>query len=414
MLQAIGLPPALPTGPHSADGRARNDGPMAVPLHAVSNRLVIGPCGGGVVSNDVQHVGSRPAFYLDTEAAGRLHRHPVPPQPAKPYRGFFRLHQSLRHICVTVNTTMKSLHHVDPLEVQASVIGDTLHLCSNFHGDRIVDSLRTAICDIAPPEGAARRVAMKDNHLWDPVITARRWRHLQKLKGTFASGTITAAAIERASSEIRNGIGKCKETNLSLAEMADQCAAGFRTILAVLEDLRTTGHSARLAIHYPLKDASLVGRLPPNVSQTMHAEQCIEEYLATHSEDIYEQATRTLGLAHGKHVIVPMAGRFVPCAPCAEVEHHARREGGFFDPARSRFVLSRSTHRIGRAFPLEVQHMALNVLSPNDPLRANERASRIRDQFVQGGPDLLSHDAPVVLDYSLDTDSESSSGEGDG
>jgi hypothetical protein len=387
---------------------------MEVQLHAVSNRLVIGPCAGGEVSNDIERAGSRPAFYLDMEAADRLRRHPVPPQPAKPYRGFFRLHQSLRHICVTVNTTMKSLHHVDPLEVQASVIGDTLHLCSNFHGDRIVESLRTAFCDIAPPEGAAHRVATKDNHFWDPVITARRWRHLQKLKGTFASGTNTARAIEKASSEIHNGIGKCEGTNLSPTEMADQCAAGFRTIHTVLEDLRTTGHSTRLAIHYPLRDASLVGRLPPGVSQTMHAEQCIEEYLATHSKDIYEQATRTLGLAHGKHVIVPMAGRFVPCAPCAEVEHHAKHDGGFFDPARNRFVLSRSTHRIGRAFPLEVQHMALNVLSPNDPLRANERASRIRDQFAQGDRSLLSHDAPVVLDYSLDTDSESSSAEGDG
>ena len=363
-------------------------------------------------SHTTQHADSHPAFYLDEVKTGQLHRIPVSPGPAKPYRGFFRLHQSLRHISVAINTTMKDVHHVDPLEVQASVIGDRLHLCSNFHGDRVVDSLRAAFCDVLPPDNAVHRVP-RDTRAWDPVITARRWRHGQKLKATFASERSVASTIEKATKEIKKGIGIFEGTNLSTMEMTHQCASGLRTIQAVLHDLRTVGHSDRLKVHHPLNDTSLGKILPPGVTQTMHAEQCIEEYLATHSDEVYGEATRTLALDHGKHVVVPMAGRFVPCAPCAEVEHHATREGGFFDPARNRFVLCRGTSRIGRAFPGEVQHMALHVLSPDDPLRARERASWIRDQFADGGQDLISHGAPVVMDYSLDTDSESSCDEGD-
>jgi hypothetical protein len=408
MLLVTGSPQPLPAGSRLAGSRENDEARVATSFHDVSNRLVIGPpCPGSALSNDIQHAGSRPAFYLDRQTAGELQRVPVAPLPAKPYRGFFRLHQSLRHMCIAINTTMKSVHHVDPLEVQASVIADMLHLCSNFHGEKIVGSLRTAFCDITPPTDAVRRIP-RDIRAWDPVIAARRWRHVQKLKETFASEANVAQAIKKASSEIIDGIGTCESTNLSQMEMAHQCGSGFKTILAVLNDLETQGYSDRLHVHYPMNDTSLDNSLPPGTTQTMHAEQCIEEYLATHSDHVYGQATRSLGLSHGKHVIVPMAGRFVPCAPCAEVEHHAMREGGFFDPARNRFVLSRGSHRIGRAFPGEVQHMALHVLSPDDPSRARERASWIRDQFVQGGRLLISHQAPVVVDYSLDTDSESS------
>lgn len=408
MLLATGLPPALHTGPQSAGDRARNDGPMTISFRAVSNQLVMGPPRPNAeASGNIRHVGSRPAFYVDSETANRLYRAPVSPGPAKPYRGFFRLHQSLRHICIAVNTTMKAIHDVDPLEVQATLIGGRLHICSNFHGARVVDSLRAALFDVTPPDNAVHRVprGIRD---WDQVIAARRWRHVQKLKDTFASEVSVAQTIRKASSEITDGIGACERTNLSPVEMVHQCDLGFKTIFAVFNDLETLGYSDRLEVHYPMSDASLNNSLPPGTTQTMHAEQCIEEYLATHDRHVYEQATRSLGLSHGKHVIVPMAGRFVPCAPCAEIEHHAMQEGGFFDSARNRFVLCRSTHRIGRAFPGEVQHMALNVLSPDDPSRAQERASWIRDQFNQGGQDLISHGAPVVLDYSLDTDSESS------
>ena len=408
MILVTAFPQTPPAGSHQVSVKAEDKATIATSFHDVSNRLVIGPpCPGSVLSNDIKHAGSRPAFYLNKQETDRLKRVPVAPRPAKPYRGFFRLHQSLRHMCIAINMTMKSVHHVDPLEVQASVIADTLHLCSNFHGERIIDSLRAAFCDIATPPDAARRVP-RDVRDWDPVIASRRWRHVQKLKETFASEASVARTIKKASSEIISDIGTCQDTNLSPMEMAHQCGSGFKTILAVLSDLETQGYSDRLHVHYPMNDSSLDDLLPPGTTQTMHAEQCIEEYLATHGEHVYEQATRTLGLSHGKHVVVPMAGRFVPCAPCAEVEHHAMREGGFFDPARNRFVLSRSTHRIGRAFPGEVQHMALHVLSPDDPIRAQERAFWIRDQFAQGGQGLVSHGAKVVLDYSLDTDSDSS------
>lgn len=412
MIQVTAFPQALPTGSRLASGTAEDEVTIAASFHDVSNPPVIGPpCPGSALSNHIRHAGSRPAFYLDKQAAGTLQRVNVAPRPAKQYRGFFRLHQSLRHMCIAINMTMKSVHRVDPLEVQASVVADTLHLCSNFHGERIIDSLRAAFCDIAPPPGAARRVP-HDVRDWEPVIAARRWRHVQKLKETFASEASVARVIKKASSEIIGAVGTCQDTNLSPVEMAHQCGWGLKTILAVLNDLETKGYSDRLHVHYPMNDSSLDNCLPPGITQTMHAEQCIEEYLATHGDDVYGQATRSLGLADGKHVIVPMAGRFVPCAPCAEVEHHATRDGGFFDPARNRFVLSRGTRRIGRAFPGEVQHMALHVLSPDDPSRAEQRALWIRDRFAQGGQGLISHGANVVLDYSLDTDSESSSDEG--
>ncbi|MCG1017923.1 MULTISPECIES: hypothetical protein [Burkholderiaceae] len=74
-------------------------------------------------------------------------------------------------------------------------------------------------------------------------------------------------------------------------------------------------------------------------------------------------------------MIVPMAGRLVPCAICHEVEARASEEGGIFSSTRG-FALHRASARIGHAFPGK-QFLAQETLGFNDAKIEEEKINDI-------------------------------------
>jgi hypothetical protein len=380
-------------------------------LDKLANNLVIGPN----IRRDVRgehkiHLGDIPAYFIGEHVAHTLVRQPVEPVSKKRYVGYDRLTQSLRHLAVMINTTMKIHMQCDPLEVQTSVFGGKLHVSSNFHTDKAVDALRRALLDPPPHDRSAEHVHEGDRALWDKVIAARRVRHMRKFMDTFTSRKNLDAVIAKSRIEIGRGMGIRQGSNLDRDAIAAQCRDGFQTIFNAISELSKHGQSAHIIVHHPFRDDGLKGKIPHGITETRHAELNIEDYLARNSDEIYASSIETLGLRRGQHVIVNMAGRFVPCAVCHEVEH-ASVKHGFFNPDRNRFVLWRSSTRAGRAFENEIQHFPLSVLDPENRTRALDTAARIRDRFLHDQQALQSYNQPVVNAYSLDTDSESSGAE---
>lgn len=381
-------------------------------LNDITTLLVFGKK--GELSKHLNHhniTESRPAFYINDTVANTLIRKNIPPPPPKKYQGYDRLNQALRQISLTVNTAMNLKLNSNPLEVQASVFCNVLHLSSNFHTDKIQEALRIALTDSNVFKSAHERVQIHERENWNKVISARRSRHHRKLMETFASIDSVRTIISKAHTEIINDRGIRPGTNLSKSTIALQCEAGFLTIFNALEDIKRFGTSDSIMIHSCAHKMELKPYLPEGVTETMHAEQNIEEYLAKSADIIYNQAISKLGLQTGQHIIVNMAGIFVPCAVCTEVEHTSTN-GGVFDPNNKKFVLWRSSNRIGMAFKNEVQHLAMHALHSSDSDEALEKTLRIRDSFILHQESLKSYGAPVVTCFSLDTDSESSDDQG--
>lgn len=350
---------------------------------------------------------SRPAFYINHTVANTLIRQSIPPPPPKKYQGYDRLSQALRQISLAVNTAMNLKLNSNPLEVQASVFCNLLHLSSNFHTDKIQEALRIALTDSEVFKSSRERIQPHEREDWDKVISARRSRHQRKLIETFSSIESVLKIISKAHTEIMHSIGIRPGTNLNKPTIALQCEAGFLTIFNAFEDIKRFGTSTYILVHSPLHKMELKPYLPEGVTETMHAEQNIEEYLGRCADTIYDQAIAKLGMQPGQHIIVTMAGRFVPCAVCKEVEHTSTN-GGVFDPTHNKFVLWRSSDRIGMAFKNEVQHLAMHALHSSDSHQALNKALKIRDGFILHQELLQSYGAPVVTCFSLDTDSESS------
>ncbi|MFJ4454761.1 hypothetical protein ACIP1G_12855 [Pseudomonas sp. NPDC089392] len=377
-------------------------------LNDITTLLVFGKK--GELSEKIKHhhiTESRPAFYINHTVADTLIRKNICPPPPKKYQGYDRLSQALRQISLAVNTAMNLKLNSNPLEVQASVFCNRLHLSSNFHADKIQEALRIALTDSDIFKSVHERVQTNERENWEKVISARRSRHHRKLIETFASIDSVLTTISKAHTEIIHNRGIRPDTNLNKSTIALQCKAGFLTIFNALEDIKRFGTSNHIMIHPPPHKMESKPYLPEGVTETMHAEQNIEEYLAKSADIIYDQAIAKLGLQTGQHIIVNMAGRFVPCAVCKEVEHTSTN-GGVFDPKNNKFVLWRSSDRIGMAFKNEVQHLAMHALHSNDSDEAMEKAVKIRDGFILHQELLQSYGAPVVTCFSLDTDSESS------
>ncbi len=377
-------------------------------LNDITTLLIFG--NKGEISQNLKHhniIDSRPAFYINHTVANNLIRQNIPPPPPKKYQGYDRLSQALRQLSLAVNTAMNLKLNSNPLEVQASVFCNLLHLSSNFHSDKIEAALRIALTDSDVFQSSRERVQTHQREDWDNVISARRSRHHRKLMETFASLDSVFKTISKAHTEIMHSRGIQPGTNLNKSTIALQCKAGFLTIFNALEDIKRFGTSTYIMIHSPPHKMELKSYLPEGVTETMHAEQNIEEYLTKSADTIYDQAISKLGLQTGQHIIVNMAGRFVPCAVCKEVEHTST-DGGVFDPTNKKFVLWRSSDRIGMAFKNEVQHLAMHALHSSDSHEALEKALKIRDSFILHQELLQSYGAPVVTCFSLDTDSESS------
>jgi hypothetical protein len=373
------------------------------------NRIIIGPETLLSVENRKIPIGERPAYFIGESECSLLLRTKIDPVAEKKYLGYDRLIQSLRHLAISINTTMKIEMGLDPLEVQASVFGNKLHISSNFHSDKILEALRLALRFKPSHNPGNDRVQARDIKSWDIVIAARRIRHMNKLIKIFpddSSRNRLDAVIEKSRREINSANHFKYDINLDRATIAKQCKSGFETMFSAMMDMRERGLSHRILIHHPFKDPNLSGKLPHGVTETRHAELNIEEYLAENSDHEYANAIEALGMKAGQHVIVTMAGRFVPCAICSEIEHSSIGDG-FFAPQNNQFVLMRSSDRIGKAFTNEVQHFPLRVLSKDKDISA-QKALHIRDSFLFNPEKLRSYNTKVVDAYSLDTDSEDS------
>ncbi|WP_084663168.1 hypothetical protein [Pandoraea faecigallinarum] len=347
-------------------------------------------------------------YFLRSPEVARIERHPIAPPAPKRYLGFDRVAQSLRHVAIAVNMTMRERLHVDPLEVQVSVFGGRMHIASNFHAGRIREALHLALTDDTLMSGAPRRPAPGDVRNWDAMVASRRVRDIAKLRHRYVQGHALDRVRTAARDEAMAGVGVPAHGSPSGQEMLRQLDDAFDTLRRVLRDAASASPTFRdLVVHTPMRDVPKLASLPPGATETMHAEQCIQTAIATHAQAWHREAVARLGLASDTLIVVPMAGRFVPCAACAEVEAQSRTDGGLFDPANGRFVLHRSSRRIGKAFANEVQHIAQATLAKTPALAAH-RAQLIADRFVTAPQTLRAYGTPVVLDYSLDTESESS------
>ncbi|SNU80881.1 hypothetical protein [Pandoraea sputorum] len=351
-------------------------------------------------------------YFLTQTDVSRIARRPIDPPAPKRYLGFDRVTRSLRHVAIAVNMTMRARFDINPLEVQVSVFGGRMHIASNFHAGRIPEALHLALTDDSLMMGAPRRQAREDIRNWDAMVMSRRVRHIARLRRHYVGGHGLQGMHAAARAEVMAGIGRPSAQALPVDSVLRQLDDAFDTLRRVLQDAASAKPTFRdLVVHTPMQDNTpKLAVLPDGVTQTMHAEQCIESAIARHVGEWHREATSRLGLPDDALIAVPMAGRFVPCAACAEVEAQSRTQGGLFDPANGKFVLHRSSQRIGMAFANEVQHIAQSTLASTREVAAN-RAQAISDRFVDAPQSLRAYDQPVVLDYSLDTESESSGDE---
>lgn len=286
------------------------------------------------------------------------------------------------------------------------MIAGRLYVSSNFHSHSIQVALRHALT--APLPNQAAWPENRNNK--QQVGAARFERHLKLLRRDFLDGDVMFfALLRKVEIEISKGIGLPSGSNLARDEVLSQAHAALRTLRDVIEKaVCNTLTSDELVVCHPRQDKLLLQALPPQVTQTMHAEQSIANALAITQEEVYRTAISHLDLAPGNHVVVPMAGKFIPCATCHEVESQARRDKGLFDPTKGRFLLHRASLRVGMTFWNEVQHIAADVLDEQKSV-ATAKAIEIRDRFIDAPERLQCHDREMVIAYSFDTDSEASS-----
>lgn len=406
----------LPPNPLRQQRAASSNDPRTMPsdngLNEQLEQLRVGPRTLQSLEDSRHHrsrfVGTRPAYLATQAQVERIGRQTIDPPPPRRYVGFDRVCRSLRHIATAIQYGMIARTGRDPIEVQVSVIGDRLHISSNFHSRDIPAALRHALTTPIPDHPARPR----DRKNKVDVATARVRRHLELLKQDFLGGDAAfATLLQKASKEISQGLGMPSGSNLGTPQVLAQAHAALHTLRAALQDAAgNTPSFAAMAIHHPPRDKHLTRALPAMVSQTMHAEQCIADDLARAEHEIYHAAIAHLNLSPGDHVVVPMAGKYVPCATCHEVESQTQRDRGLFDPDNARFVLHRASTRVGMAFWNEAQHIATKALDA-DKSRATAKAIAIRDRFVDAPEHLQTHGRDMVINYSFDTDSDDSASE---
>lgn len=138
----------------------------------------------------------------------------------------------------------------------------------------------------------------------------------------------------------------------------------------------------------------------------MHAEQVIESYLA---RAINRITAGNVGERNaGNKMIIPMAGRLVPCGICSEVEAQAKIRGGLF--STEGLTLYRASERIGDIFSGK-QLVAETALNVECPKLAKEKAIEIKDmvETTKDHHSLQALKVPLALKYFPKKDSPSHS-----
>ncbi len=365
------------------------------------SEMKIGLPSPGIADEKISFIGSRPAFLANQAMVEAIPRKSISPPLPKVYQGFDRVCQSLRHIATSVNWGMIKFMSCRPVEVQVSVINGKLHISSNFHHEHIAQALHFALTMDAdnampyPGEGRSKLL----------VEEARNRRHIANLKKVFLSENKFLELKEKIISDIANGLGYPAKSNLAHQEVETQAVAALNVLHEVIRNASLPSPTfEHLVIHPPFRDDHLDGALPEGIGQTMHAEQNIQRALASDKDRQYLETRTRFSLQEGQHIIIPIAGKFVPCVACSEVEHEAKGSGGLFDPEGGKFILHRSSQRIGMAFWNEVQHIAVESLNI-DQEKALEKGIAIRDRFYNQPEKLQAAHREMVEDYSFDTDS---------
>lgn len=362
------------------------------------------------------------SYFLNTAQVSAIPRSEIPAPERKLYVGYNRVSQQLSHIATTLYHVMTHETFLDkwnegergainPIEIQLAVIGDKLHVSSNFHSDKLARALHIALSAGAPDHSKAlERTSNVDKHAVRAATCLRHFRKFHALAG--ASANQLKDAQTRLKTEIDRGMGVPSRTEgVSPEIIGKQGVKALETISRVLTEEAGKGFPSLVVHAPPTFERGPENALPPGVTETRHAEQNIEDDLARNAEAHFAQAIAELGLSNSDAVIVPMAGKFVACAVCAEAEKamQAEGEGGVFaqDSEAYRFNLHRSGDRIGHAYANEVQQLATHALHP-DQKRGIEKATTIRDNFVSAPNKTMAWKAPVAAAMIPNrTDSES-------
>lgn len=242
-------------------------------------------------------LGKRPAFFWDQANVEAISRSINDTPPAKKYAGFNRVCRSLRHVATAICHGMMEKMSVNPIEVQASIINGRLHVSSNFNSERILMALHYALTGPLPGK-ASRPTNLKDKQ---QVTDGRAQRHLEQLQKYFlGEGDKLDKLKEKALAEISNGIGLPGDNNLTRDKIGAQSLAAFDILRQALQAAAAVEPRFDLIIiHHPYHDPSLAPVLPPGVTQTMHAEQNIENALAASQQYDYHQAPSPSSASRG-------------------------------------------------------------------------------------------------------------------
>jgi len=355
--------------------------------------------------NEIQHLSKEyPFYYAKIETLNKILRKEITFPPPKKYEGFNRLSQALRHVSSAVMHSMKKNYHLKPVEIQASIISNKLHISSNFHSDKIAIALTSAITQKTNDE------CEEQSHLKEQKShKVREKRHIKKLTLDYLQqdGKVEHI-ITKAAAEIKSGKGIPKGSNLSYNEIIIQFKENIRALQKALKNAAEENYSD-LIIDSPHHDERLIQLSSNDITETRHAERNIGEYIAQNQSTLYGASLKLFNMKEGKHIIIPIEGRFIPCGACheQEAEECLYGGGGIFDAQRKKFILHRAGERVGKFYPNEIQHFSLLGLDA-DPEVAMKKGKSISSKIWENVTSLHTYGKSVVETSSLNTDSEDS------
>jgi hypothetical protein len=322
------------------------------------------------------------AYRITKEQSTSVHAERVKSDISAPkqYKGVNKINQVLRHIATSVyDEAYNSAKNM--IEVQCSVIDGKLHISSNFNSQYILEYLHQALNKERPDSGY-RPENFPDKTAIDQEYSSRPNRHKAKMIDFTINSHRFNKAMQRMQSEIDKGEGLVSSSGISVEQTKQQATSMLYTLRDALTKAKD-GDFSLIDVHDPK-----VGGADSSSRTTMHAEQNIESHIALIKNNLEGKGS----------IIIPMAGRFVACATCNEVEHHAKKSG-IFNPDGG-LILHRSSERVGMAYANETQYLASSTL-------AEGKAEEIAENFRTNASGLSSYQSKIVYDHAFDTASES-------
>ncbi|WP_273908576.1 hypothetical protein [Enterobacter bugandensis] len=288
---------------------------------------------------------------------------------------------------------MKKVFSVDPKEIQIGIILNQIHISSNFHSDKIID----ALVNIFKANQNKKEALYGEKTSYK---TQRTLRHENALK-RFLERDNFLAILSAGIREIETETAEFKGTNLTQEELINQFTSGMNSIYFAFEKCIKNNDFSGIHISPSYHHGPLGVR---------HAERNIVNYLVEYKDEIYSKAIKMHRLADGKHIILPLDGRFIPCGFCYEQECSDMDEGGVFDPKMNRFLLYRSGKRVGKFYEGEVQYMFSSGFH-SDPSIAKMKAMAMLENIKNSSDKLYCYGTDIVTESSFNTDSEQSDNE---